>query len=184
MLKKLMLVASLAVIASALLASPAWAVTKWSSTGSPGSATMKGTLTLKKGGGSAVSCSVSVTSGTENRAEGAFFASFLGSYTTKCANGLNWVWNAEGYAGAKVGEGFPMRYFTGPSWGEAEAPWTGTTWVGSNEGAPPFVNGSGGTQSYINFNETKLGLTNGLQWITATGKLTVEKNGGGLLTIS
>jgi hypothetical protein len=179
LLKRLAVVASLAVVVGATMASPAFATsTKWNVTGGAG---IKGSLTLKKNGGSAVTCTVSSTPAvTLNEAGFAVISTIESENLTKCSNGAIWGWGLESRVEASGGK-LTIAFSTccGPYY----APWS--TGGGFYEGGDfvPFTNGSGTTNSHIDFSETKIGFNANLESITATGKLEVYRSGG-LLTVS
>ncbi|MDX6635467.1 MAG: hypothetical protein QOF06_1670 [Solirubrobacterales bacterium] len=181
MMKRLMLVASMALIAGALMAAPAFASgVKWSATGT-GVMGMKGTLTLKKNGGSAITCTLNATGEPKNVESGGSWSAkyLLGpgnnvnnfNWMTKCSNGGTFEYNAwgEGFEGGP-GEfrinGFPEF------WSPASSPWGGT-YIPDGELEYQFVNGSGSSYSYVSFNETLIGYTDSAALITATGKLEI-----------
>ena len=106
MMKRLMLVASMALIAAAVMAAPALASgVKWSATGQSVMG-IKGTLTLKKNGGSAVTCALTATGEPKNLETGGHWAAgyALGignnvntfNWMTKCSNGGTFEYNAWG----------------------------------------------------------------------------------------
>jgi hypothetical protein len=181
LMKRLMVVASLALIAGSLMASSAFASgVKWNSTGRM--MQMKGTLTLKKNGASPITCSILGGKGEAiNREEAGFsVAEYWMPFTsTKCSNGGTWQWSAGGEVNSSASAFYfsewGIGYFTFPS-----SPWGGT-WAEVTTGAPYlFTNGSGATYSHLDFNETVIGQTSLGQTITATGK--VEVYNGNTLT--
>lgn len=176
--KQLMLVAALATVLGSVTASPAFATSlKWSS---PGEFAIKGTLTLKKGGASAVTCNLSTVGLDWNEAGHAYFGTLgLPWAETKCANGEWFDWVAEGEM-QLVGSVLKFNHFTSGPLG-ATAPWSGRTWSGLS--SPTFTNGSGATASHVDFSESEIGKTNLGEKITATGSLSVTTRSGGLLTI-
>lgn len=182
-----MVVASLALIAVAVTAAPAFGSgLKWNSTGIFG--TVSGTLTLKKNGAEAVSCALSGYIATENEEGYAEIEGWDGFHPwveTKCANGKYFGWDIIGPVSQKVISGKVTYYlnFQTCCEGVGPAPWSGRTWV-SLAPEQVFTNGSGATPSSMSFNETVIGET----WtykekITATGKLNFKQEGGGLLTV-
>lgn len=179
MVKKLMLVAALAVVAGAVTASPAFATgVKWSSTGE---FAVKGTLTLKKNAASAVTCNLSafgLNSNVENQAR----LTTLGFpwAETKCSNGEWFYWMVNGSV-EPAGSAFSLEFFESGALG-ASAPWSERTWAGAV--SVPFTNGSGATASHVDFSETQIGLTNKGEKVTATGSLKITTRAGGLLTVS
>lgn len=182
-IKRLTVLASLALAAMAVTAAPALAEgLKWNATGLAG---VKGTLTLKKNGTSAVNCELSGQANAWNEEAQAMIEGFNNVWpyvNTKCANGEWFSWDIEGpmQEGEAEGEVVYNVGFFQPCCGEGSAPWTGRTWAGYSE--PIFTNGSGSTPSSIDFNETVIGITNYNETITATGKLNVTRSGG-LLTV-
>jgi hypothetical protein len=172
MMKRLMVVASLALIAGAVMAAPAFASgVKWNATGRM--MIMKGTLTLKSNGGSAITCSIVGGQGETSNVEEAGYWSApynMPLTSTKCSNGGTWQWSAGGEA---YGEG---GVFSLSEWGNGYfvslgSPWGGT-WYGTGI-EPVFTNGSGATYSHLDFSETAIGKTSLGQTITATGKVEV-----------
>lgn|GEM_PF-4148228 len=177
LMKRLAMVATLAVIAAAVMAAPAFASgIKWNFTGS---VALKGTVTLKRNGGNAVSCTVSTSMNTSNEAGGAHFGTPNNPIATKCANGEFWRWNIDGEV-EWTGEEFLLWSIHADVPG-LPAPWKGLSWAGG--GAPTFTNGSGTTASHLDFSETEIGITNWSEPITVTGKLEATRLGG-LLTLS
>jgi hypothetical protein len=179
LLKRLAVVVSLAVVVGATMASPAFATgTKWNVTGS---ANIKGSLTLKKNGGSAVTCTVTATGAVPTNEEGfAFLYSYNWENLSKCSNGSLWGWGLENKveaSGGKLTLGFDTCCVPHAS------PWStgGGIWQGGGE--VPFTNGSGTTNSHIDFNETEIGFNSWGESVTATGKLEIYRSGG-LLTVS
>jgi hypothetical protein len=177
-LKRLIAMSALVVAVGALMASPAFASgVKWNATGG---FTMKGSLTLKKAGESAVTCNLSSSAAAFNEENKATFATTSYPVKTVCTNGESFWWGAQGSV-QYTGSEYLFNYF-GTSGLPLAAPWKERTWTGG--AVPTFNNGSGATASHIDFSETKIGSTNKGEAITATGKIEMYRSGGALLTVS
>jgi len=174
LIKRLTIVASLALVVAAVSAASASAA-KWNY---EGYATIKGTVTLKKNGASPVNCELSIEPWVWNEGGAAHISPFWPYTFNKCANGLyfGWTMPEEGQA---LLEGGHWTVPISSCCEGGDAPWTGRRWFG--ESRPEFVNGSGTTPSYINFKETKLGITDFGETLTATGKVNVTRYGGLLI---
>lgn len=186
MIKQVTVIASLALIATAVMAAPSFASgLKWNA---EGTATVKGTLTLKKNGSSPVSCALSGSALTWNEAGQALIGGYSGLnpwISNECTKGLYFSWDIGGEEGSPVTLGKSGGYlveFTGccGGTGGGSAPWTGRHWIGA--AGVPFTNGSGTTASHMDFSETVIGTTDFGETLTATGKLNVTRTGG-LLTV-
>jgi hypothetical protein len=182
-IKRLTVVASLALIAAAVTAAPASAM-HWSSTGFT---KLNGTLTLKRAGGSPVNCTVSATSDVaEPEAGWLTMGEFYLSHTTTCANGLTWEWKDWGEVVGALSSGTaPVCCYSAPSEGFSSAvPWAGKEYFAYWAPTPEtFVNGSGTSHSYIEFGNDTIGQTLQGELVTATGKLEIKRSTGALLTI-
>ncbi|HSS33349.1 MAG TPA: hypothetical protein VLL27_08740 [Solirubrobacterales bacterium] len=180
MVKRLVVAASLALIVGALMASPAFATgTKWNVTGFA-SASVKGTLTLKKDGASPVACTIPATSvSTFNEESAATIGTLWYENRVTCANGLVWGWGLD--TEVTAGGSKLFMNFTECCTAVA-APWAGRAmFEGGNDA--PFTNGSGTTASHVDFTETEIGLTTKGEKVTATGKIEIFRSGG-LVTVS
>ena len=178
MLKRITLLASLAVVLAAVTAAPAFAEgTAWSNTGALG---IKGTLTLKRDGASAVTCTISgapfIAENYGN--EATYYVNLWPNTPTKCSNGENWQYAS---AGSVQGSSpFSLDGFAAGLGGQA-APWK-ETYSGTGS-AVPFVNGSGSVMSHIDFKETWIGILSSGKKLTATGSLEIYRPGNLLVTV-
>jgi hypothetical protein len=194
-IKRLTAVTALALAAVAVTASVASAEVKWSH----GSATFAGTLTLKRAGGNATTCTF--TSRTASISGNYYFAIPLesegwtsipcgatGKMAMAPAGSAYWVEEAGKTTGYYLGFGD----WGFQSWGVARpSAWPGINWYPSanelvaEEPLVPWTNGVGATPTKITFNNTRIGETTAFppQAVTATGTLTVL-NGKTNVTLS
>jgi len=178
LIKRLTIVASLALVVAAVSAASASAA-KWNY---EGFVTIKGPVTLKKNAALPVSCELSGEGYVFNEGTSAYIIPNWPYTYNKCANGLYFGWTVPEDGEARLEGGHWTVSFAACCEGGADAPWTGRDWWGGSR--PEFVNGSGTTASYINFNETKLGVTNYGETLTATGKVKVTRTWeSGLVTL-
>ena len=166
-----------AVAMLALAASPAHAAqANWSTTAS--GLKFSGTLTVKKNGGSAKTCTGTTGYGAAYAA-GGFYATNAMFYRLACAGGGFLDVNAVGYADHSAGAfSLMFDYSSG-----ATSPWSGGVWY-QDPFQVPFTNATGGNPSKITFNDTPIGVTSSLENVTATGTLNVTTSTGGTLTLN
>jgi len=177
---KLSLVASLALVALALTASLASAKVVWSAP----EAYWKGSLTLKRGGANATTCTFgSGVAGTVT-SEAHFEAVPNGwGWEVPCGSKptTNMVWEPVGEAESDGKGGFRLNWYD-PHLTAVQSAWSGIGWSPGGANVP-FVNAVGATPSHITFSETVIGIASG-GYVTATGTLNVVDWSGKSVTLS
>jgi hypothetical protein len=153
----------------------------WSTT-SQGIA-LSGTVTLKKGGESATTCTFT-TSNFNGSILGSTFLFQNGLYPLDvgCAGSKTFQWHLSGNPYWENGYYLEL-------WGSSGT-WAflspyGEYYPYAELGLVPFTNASGGTPSKITFNEAEIGQVKAYgQTLTMTGSLNVTTGSGGVLTLS
>lgn len=176
--------ATITALALAVTASSASA-TEWVQ-GTSGGIKWSGTsLTLKKNGGSAVTCTIPVGGITGTREAGGTAFLWNGIYpyiTLKCSNGKNWQFVGAQYAEAETSAGvFDLR-IADYSGVVRESPYG--QYVQGEEAVGTFTNGAGATPSKLVFSEDKVSFElAGGGVITVSGTVNVSQSNGSLLTL-
>jgi hypothetical protein len=156
--------ALLALGATSAVAAPTWTTA--------GSATASGSLTVKLNGGNAKTCTFNAWGNASNSAGYATLNLVFGSPTwinIPCSGNTTLQMRA---SNAFV-DGGPGSYTVEFYGDNASSPYGGTY---SNLATPDFVNGTGGAQSTIVFDDTYIGENAFANVLTATGTLTVTDN--------
>lgn len=189
MLKRASGAMAVVIAAMAIVASTASAEIKWSHS----SGTWQGTLTFKRNGGNARTCTFT-SSHSMNLTNPAWFRAIgtLGWNVSCNSPASTMVWAPEGGAEGNPKEGYYLEFWDWLTFWSGEwrsSPWSDRTWRASVEGLEekiavvPFTNAAGGTPSQVTFNNTYLGETNMNEAVTATGTLKML-NGSTSVTLS
>lgn len=145
------------------------------------------TISVKKKGGSSVSCTWNSITGWASSLEGealAYFDNALGKVRLSCAGGKEFTFYAlmKSEKAISVGKEYAV-YIEGGSEG-----WASPFGTWSQYGVAPggvFVNGSGATMSTLSFNEVPIGtLKEGGAQLLLTGTFTISRGASGLLTLT
>lgn len=132
-----------------------------------------GSIKVFKNGGSEKTCTFPSTA-VSNAEEGLFY---FFNMSLSCTGGTHLFWEPNG--GAEYENVYRLSGVD-LSTGFHESPWG--LWHGE-ELVIPWTNGSGSTQSTLNFNKTRLGTTSDGYSVTATGTVTATTYNGGLITL-
>jgi hypothetical protein len=157
--------ALLALGATSAVAAPTWVT--------PGYATASGSLTIELNGGNAKTCTFNAFGNAANSSSRAtlnlVFGSPIGWINIPCSGGTSLQMRASGALASGGPGAYTVRFTSG--FLSAGSPYGSYTHVAD----PAFVNGTGGAQSTIVFDDTSIG-TNASGTLTATGTLTVTDN--------